>query len=760
MRLAPRPWRPCTCACNELTSGASDMAIAGGCDTLQNAMGYQCFDSAGALSPRGRCRPFDASADGIAISEGLAAVVLKRREDAERDGDRIYAIIRGVGTGSDGRTKGLTAPGAEGQRRTLERAYRQARIDPATVALIEAHGTGTARGDVVEATTLSDFLKDHGARSQSCAIGSVKSNVGHTKCAAGVAGLIKAALSLYHGVLPPTMHVEKPNPEAFPVAGPLCVNSELRPWIRAGSPRRAGVSAFGFGGTNFHVVLEEYAHDMAVRDGLMPRRQLPAELLLFSGSSHSELRQQLAEVRDLVREAEGRAVDLASLAYQVHRRSWHAPSSRRVALVAESVEELKVQIEWLLAQVELDTRLASTAPPGMILGDAPSKGSPSIAFLFPGQGAQYPRMLDELAVQFSEVRLAFERLDRTLGRNISACVFPPPAFENDERSRQIKRLMATDVAQPALGATGVGLTRLLASFGVRPNMTGGHSYGELTALVRRRRLGRGVALPAVGRSRGGHVELRGAQSDAQRGAMLAVLASEAAARAELAACDGVFLANVNGPRQVVIGGRAAAVRLAQQHLEARGIVATPLAVNFAFHTPHMRPAGEAFAAACARTLFQSPKRPPSATSLRRPTSRTPRDSRQARGASNFPRSLRRDGRGDVRRRRAIVRRSRSQRHPLATGGRDPGIPAARNDSPSGSRPIRAPRAPLRSRAALCSRRERGRRSPVRRTDGAGTGGRFGLPASFRHRLACERRVRATEGFAAARSAAARYGGHR
>ena len=203
-------------ACNELASGAADMVISGGCDTLQNPMGFSCFDSAGALSPRGKCRPFDATADGIAISEGLAAVVLKRRKDAERDGDRIYALIRAVASGSDGRTKCLTAPGPEGQLQTLQRAYRQAGVNPASVKLIEAHGTGTPRGDVVEGASLKKLLLDNGSRSRSCAIGSVKSNIGHTKCAAGLAGLIKAALSLFHSVLPPSLHVERRILRLFP----------------------------------------------------------------------------------------------------------------------------------------------------------------------------------------------------------------------------------------------------------------------------------------------------------------------------------------------------------------------------------------------------------------------------------------------------------------------------------------------------------------------------------------------------------------
>jgi len=269
----------------ELQVGTSDMVLAGGVDAIQNPFAYLCFAKTHALSPTGRCRPFDASADGIAISEGFATVVLKRLADAERDGDRIYAVIRGVGAASDGRDRSLTAPRPEGQMRALRRAYAQARFSPATVGLVEAHGTGTVAGDGAEIKALSTVFAEHSDRRQWCAVGSVKSMIGHTKATAGVAGIVKAALALHHRVLPPTIGVEEPNPKAAFPESPFYVNSEARPWLtgNAPHPRRAGVSAFGFGGTDFHIVLEEYTGAYREdHEAAMPR--WPGELLLWRGS--------------------------------------------------------------------------------------------------------------------------------------------------------------------------------------------------------------------------------------------------------------------------------------------------------------------------------------------------------------------------------------------------------------------------------------------------------------------------------------------
>ncbi|MFO0845675.1 MAG: beta-ketoacyl synthase N-terminal-like domain-containing protein [Gemmataceae bacterium] len=280
----------------ELELGTSDLAIAMGADTVQTPYAYMAFSKTHALSPNGRCRPFDAAADGIVLSEGVGAVILKRLDDAVRDGDRIYAVIKGMGASSDGRDKGLTAPRAEGQLRALRRAYGQAGVSPATVELIEAHGTGTVAGDQTESKALAQMMQEAGAEPQSCAVGSVKSMIGHTKCAAGIAGLIKAALSLHHRTLPPTV-VETPNGNF--TDGPLYLNTEARPWVKGDGPRRAGVSAFGFGGTNFHAVLSEYDGDYLDERPALTR--WPAELFVWAADKRDSLSQQIAHIADLLK---------------------------------------------------------------------------------------------------------------------------------------------------------------------------------------------------------------------------------------------------------------------------------------------------------------------------------------------------------------------------------------------------------------------------------------------------------------------------
>ncbi|NCC32457.1 MAG: polyketide synthase, partial [Chloroflexia bacterium] len=247
-------------AISELSSHRCDMMLTGGVDTDNSPFMYLCFSKTPAFSRSNMVRPFDVASDGMMVGEGIGMLVLKRLSDAERDGDRIYALIRGIGSSSDGRYRSIYAPRVEGQVRALRRAYELAEVDPATVGLIEAHGTGTVAGDLCEVTALREVFGSANAGQEQIALGSVKSQIGHTKAAAGAAGMIKATLALHHKVLPPTINVTQPNPKFGLDGSPLYVNTRPRPWLRRldGAPRRAGVSAFGFGGTNFHVVLEEY----------------------------------------------------------------------------------------------------------------------------------------------------------------------------------------------------------------------------------------------------------------------------------------------------------------------------------------------------------------------------------------------------------------------------------------------------------------------------------------------------------------------
>jgi acyl transferase domain-containing protein/NAD(P)H-dependent flavin oxidoreductase YrpB (nitropropane dioxygenase family) len=463
----------------ELATGACDMAIAGGCDTVQNPFGYLCFSKTGALSPRGRSRTFDASADGIAISEGHAAIVLKRRADAERDGDRIYAVLRAAAGGSDGRVMGLTAPHEAGQVRTLERAYAQAGFSPATVGLFEAHGTGTVVGDQTECRALASLLDAEGAAPQSVAIGSVKSMIGHTKCTAGVAGLIKTALALHHRLLPPTLHVETPNPKAGFPGGPLYVSSELRPWLRGAHPRRAGVSAFGFGGSNFHAVLEEYdgeARGAARRDAT--RRGRSAELFLLAGGSAREV---AARARALAREAAQPAAGprtLADVACARHARDPRPAGAVRAAVVASDLDTLAARLERLAARLEGPgaqpggTDAGDLRAHGIFFSGGSADSSGPVACLLAGPVDVVADSFRDLAIELGEVAEAFEAAASGIpgipAAEVLKALFPPPWLDADSKRAAAERLASAPVAGAAAAAAGAGMTSLLSAFGLEP----------------------------------------------------------------------------------------------------------------------------------------------------------------------------------------------------------------------------------------------------------------------------------------------------
>lgn len=594
-------------AVRELMTGNSDVVITGGVDTVQNPFGYLCFSKAQALSPKGKPRVFDAEADGIVISEGVVMLVLKRLADAERDGDRIYAVIQAVAGSSDGRALGLTAPRPEGQMLALQRAYAGAGYPPTTVALFEAHGTGTAVGDCAEAQSLARFLESHGARPGSHAVGSVKSMIGHTKATAGVAGLAKVALSLYHKVLPPTLHVVQPNPKALVGATPLYVNSETRPWLRelAGHPRRAGVSAFGFGGANFHAALEEYTGDFLRQGRGAVCQQWPSELLLWRAASKQQLADQLLSLAQAIDQgARPRLLDLAfTLAQSASERAHSDPLL--LAIVADSLAGLRQKL------TSAETALRQTGPgpvrlhdpQGTYFSEEPLAQAGKVAFLFPGQGSQYVNMLRDLAIHFPEVREAFEQVDQILAQRftgrLSHIIFPPPAFTDQERQQQLSDLTQTDRAQPSLGAAGAAVLRLLEAFGVKPQLVAGHSYGEYVALW-----AGGVfdlcALAVLSEARGrAIVEVAGDDL----GTMAAVRASAEKIAPIIAPVEGVWIANLNAPTQTAISGTRAGIAEAVRRLEVAEISARLLPVACGFHSPLVAPAQERLAEVLAQQTF-------------------------------------------------------------------------------------------------------------------------------------------------------------
>jgi acyl transferase domain-containing protein/NAD(P)H-dependent flavin oxidoreductase YrpB (nitropropane dioxygenase family)/NAD(P)-dependent dehydrogenase (short-subunit alcohol dehydrogenase family) len=569
-------------AVRELESGAADMVVLGGADTVQNPFTYLAFSKTHAFSPRGRCRPFDAGADGIVISEAVAVVVLKRLADAERDGDRIYSVIKGIGASSDGRAKGLTAPRFEGQVRALRRAYEKAGLSPATVGYVEAHGTGTAAGDLAEVHALNDVFREAGAAAGRCALGSVKSLVGHTKCAAGLAGLINASLALYHRVLPPTIGVETLNPKAGIADSPFHVNTRARPWLRTepDRPRRAGVSAFGFGGTNFHGVLEAYEGDIAPT--LSPVLDWPAELFVFRTSDRNQMLATLDRLDRAVNA--GPAPKLRDLAHTLSLSALETGGGPALSVVATSAEDLVDKLRRARRTIA-DGLAEFTDPAGIAFDDRGRwKGAP-IAFLFPGQGSQSLDMLGELAVFFPEILAGYESFDRALKeRGLAAVgprVFPPITFDAAETRRQEAALAAPDVAQPALGAACVGLLELLRRFGLEPDVLAGHSYGELVALH--------VAdvypldaLALLSESRGRFLL---AAVGEEPGAMAAVQAGPMEVEPLLSGLEGVVVANWNSPSQSVVSGPRAQIDRLLATAQQRGIRARALPVACGFHSP-------------------------------------------------------------------------------------------------------------------------------------------------------------------------------
>jgi acyl transferase domain-containing protein/NAD(P)H-dependent flavin oxidoreductase YrpB (nitropropane dioxygenase family)/NADP-dependent 3-hydroxy acid dehydrogenase YdfG len=587
----------------ELAAGDSNMVIAAGVDTLQTPFGYLCFSKTQALSPSGQCRTFDESADGIVISEGVAAAVLKRLDDAIRDGDRIYAVIKGIGASSDGRDKGLTAPRPVGQIRALERAYQHADVAPATIGLIEAHGTGTVVGDRTEIESLTSYFSARGAEVQSCALGSVKSMIGHTKCTAGFAGLVKAALALYYKVLPPTIGVTKPNSKANLSESPFYLNTEARPWLKRadGTPRRAGVSAFGFGGTNFHVVLEEYEDETAAPPAL---RDWPAELFVWRGDSPPEVGSAVESLAAALGNASH--LRLCDLAAAVCAAYGNKRGATCLAIVAESIADLAAKLTSASKALASGEDLRD--PRGVYLrcrAETPGK----IAFVFPGQGSQRTNMLGDLLLAIPSFRPIFERADRAIGSalpvRLSDYVFPKPSFSDEQKKAVDAALTDTRVAQPALGAAGLAMSRWLTELGINPDMACGHSYGELAALC-----AAGVIVfdDLIGLSEArGRAIVEGKRDEL--GTMAAIDGAEDAVWAAVSDIKGVYLANVNTPSQTVLSGSAQAIDEALPRLSRNGMSGRRLPVAAAFHSPLVEGAQPIFRDALSRYQFRSPRFP-------------------------------------------------------------------------------------------------------------------------------------------------------
>lgn len=588
----------------ELTSGRSDMVITGGLDTFNDIFMHLCFSKTPALSPSGEAKPFDRACDGTLLGEGLGMVVLKRLADAERDGDRIYAVIKGIGSSSDGKGNAIYAPRADGQQQALKRAYADAGITTDTIELVEAHGTGTRVGDATEVQSLTEVFREARPDGTWVALGSVKSQIGHTKAAAGVAGLIKAALALDHKVLPPTIKVSQPIDELGAGRSPFYVNTEKRPWLpRAAHPRRAGVSAFGFGGTNFHCVLEEYGRrlDQPGWDG-------DVELLACSSERREEVRGWL----------DGLGADMAwgevRRRARQSRQEFRSGHAYRLLLPIARGTSLASLRDAAISMLEKHPDKAGwSLPNGICFGSGERRGK--LGMLFPGQGSQYVGMLRDLACQFPAMmeslsagndRFAAERCDGAQ-RRLSDFIYPHPVFNEADRKEQEAALRSTDVAQPALGAVGLGALGVFASFGITAEATAGHSYGELLALCAAGRLDES-RLHQLSNVRGRL--MAGGPRAGDRGSMLAVQSSEADIRQFLQEQGlQLIIANRNSPGQFVLAGTKAEIEQAARELEKRSVRARVLPVAAAFHSPLVADARDPFAAVLAETPFMEARLP-------------------------------------------------------------------------------------------------------------------------------------------------------
>ncbi len=569
-------------ACQGLLAGETDMALAGGVSVRTNQTAGYFYREGDILSPDGRIRAFDANAKGTIFGSGLGVVVLRRLEDALADGDRIWGVIRGTAVSNDGAAKvGFTAPGADGQERVIRAAHSVSGVDPETIGYIEAHGTGTLVGDPIEVTALTRAFRAKTDKRAFCGIGSVKTNIGHLASAAGVAGLIKTLLALDREELPASINFERPNPQIDFESSPFFVQDRLTPWRRGDAPRRAGVSAFGIGGTNAHAIVEEAP--LAAPSG--PSR--PWQLLLLSARTESALDRRT----ELLRE---------------HLEAGAGASPEAFADVTYTLALGRRQMEFRRALVCRDREDAiavlSGADGKRPLVSGRETGAPELAFLFSGQGSQHVGMLADLyrneRVFRAEVDRCAEILNPHLSLDLREVLYPTP----ERRAEAEGRLGETRLTQPALFVVEWALARQLAAWGIAPKAMLGHSIGEYVAAALAEVFSLDDALALVA--------ARGRLMQAvPPGAMLTVSLPGAEVEELLARHPDLSLAATNAPRRAVVAGPFAAMDRLEAELGERSVSSRRLHTSHAFHSSMMEPALAPFRAALQSVAFSAPKLP-------------------------------------------------------------------------------------------------------------------------------------------------------
>ncbi|HYI00108.1 type I polyketide synthase, partial [Hyalangium sp.] len=569
-------------ATQSLRNGESDLVIAGGVNLILSPISLHLAAKTQALSPDGRCKTFDARANGFVRGEGCGLVVLKRLSDAQRDGNRILALIRGTAINQDGHSSGLTAPNVLAQQALLRQALENAGATPSQVSYVEAHGTGTSLGDPIEFEALREVLGEPRPDGAVCTLGSVKTNLGHLESAAGVAGLIKVVLAMQHGVIPRQLHFQTLNPRISLEGTPFVIASEEQPWPAGATARLAGVSSFGMSGTNSHVVLEEAPKPA---EPVAPAHERSIHLLTLTANSPAALKALASSHERTLREPGAPALrDVCHTANLGRARLPH-----RLALVADSTAEAARRLEAFAAGQEVG---------GLISGEVAASGRPpKIAFLFTGQGSQYAGMGRRLYESEPVFRATLDRCAELLRPHLEQ---PLLSVMHGEAGKT--PLDQTAYTQPLLFALEYALSELWSSWGIQPDWVMGHSVGELVAacVAGVFSLEEGLALVA---ERG-----RLMQALPEAGEMAALFAPvDRVAEALAPYAADVSIAGINGPEQVVISGRSSAVRAVMEAFTAKGVEARKLVVSHAFHSPLMDPMLEAFTRAAGRVKFEAPR---------------------------------------------------------------------------------------------------------------------------------------------------------
>ncbi|MCI0578304.1 MAG: type I polyketide synthase, partial [Chloroflexi bacterium] len=569
-------------ACQSLRREECRLALAGGVNLILTPEVTISFSKARMMAPDGRCKTFAAAADGYVRGEGCGVVVLKRLSAAMADNDRILAVIRGSAVNQDGRSAGLTAPNGPAQQAVIRQALAAAGVAPHEISYVETHGTGTPLGDPIEVQALAEVLGQGRPAGQPVTIASVKTNIGHLEAAAGMASLIKAILALQYGEIPPHLHFHEPSPHIDWQTLPVRVPTSHGPWPAGAGQRLAGVSAFGFMGTNAHVVVGEAPSPAPIAALVADVVDRPAHLLVLSAASEAALVEQAGRYADYL--AAHPAEALADVCYSAN--SGRARLAHRLAIVAASNSQLHEQLALYAAGEK-------TAG---IVGERPVfAGKEEIAFLFTGQGAQYAGMGRELYATSPTFRTALDECAALLAAELETPLLEVLFGQRGEL------LDETVYTQPALFALEYALAQLWRSWGVTPDLVLGHSVGEYVAAVVAGVFSLADGLKLI------TARSRLMQGLAEWGEMAAVWAGEAQVTPHLAAYAGrLAIAAVNGPQSVVISGAREAITAVRAVLEQEGLRSQPLAVSHAFHSPLMEPMLAAFAQVAAQVAYHSP----------------------------------------------------------------------------------------------------------------------------------------------------------